>query len=173
MAKSQIKLSERYKKIMDAGKRDKEFKLVAFKTAQFVVGQSEENKIGGIPPSSSEISSVPLAAGFSKWRGKGTKTSSGFPDYSDKYEQFKDEQGLDHWGIKSGQLFKQLFFKTKIRVQSRGFRISLGSGDAKKYASFVNKSREFMIINSTGERSIARFIQKQLIRAFGKPGVLS
>jgi len=143
-------------------------------TAKFIIGKSQENRISGsIPPSGSEINRVPLAAGFSKWRGRGNKTTRGYPDYSDNYERLKDEQGLDNWGIKSGNLFKQTLIKPKIRVTAKGFRISTGKGVAQEYAKFVNDKREFMVINSTGRRNIIRFIQKQLIRAFGKPGTTS
>ena len=174
MAKQTLKLSPRYKRIFDSGQRQKELKLVIFKTAQFVVGQSEENKLtGSIPPSGAAIDTVPLAAGFSKWRSRGNKTTKVYPDYTDKYEEFKDEQGLDNWGIKSGNLFKQILIKPKIRVTAKGFRISTGKGVAQEYAKFVNDKREFMVINSTGRRNIIRFIQKQLIRAFGKPGATS
>lgn len=174
MAKQSLKLSARYKRIFDSGQRQKELKLVIFKTAQFVVGQSEENKLSGsIPPSSAALNTVPLAAGFSKWKSRGNKTTKIYPDYTDKYEQFKDEQGLDNWGIKSGNLFKQILIKPKIRVTARGFIISTGPGVAREYAKFVNDKREFMVLNSTGRRQTVTFIQKQLIRAFGKPGVSS
>ena len=171
MAQQNIKLSARYKKLFNPAKFQKEMKLVMFKTAQFVVGQSEENKLSGsIPPSGAAINTVPLAAGFSKWKSRGNKTTKVYPDYSDKYEQFKDEQGLDNWGIKSGNLFKQILIKPKIRVTTRGFVISTGKGIATEYAKFVNDKREFMVLNSTGRRQTATFIQKQLIRAFGVVG---
>jgi len=174
MAKTRIRTSERYKKLVEPAKFQREIKTIIGETAKFIVGKSQENRISGsIPPSGSEIQRVPLAAGFSKWRGRGNKTTRGFQDYSDNYEDFKDLKGLDNWGIKTGQLFKQVFIKPKITIRSNGLKIAVGAGPATKYAEFVNNLRQFMVLNSTGERQTVTFIQKQLIRAFGKPGVLS
>jgi len=168
---TKIKTSNRYKNLTQPSRFNSQMRAIIEQTAKFIIGKSQENRISGsIPPSGSEINRVPLAAGFSKWRGRGNKTTRGYPDYSDNYEQLKDEQGLDNWGIKSGNLFKQIFNKPKITIRSRGLKIAVGPGVASVYAGFVNAKREFMVLNSTGQRQTATFIQKQLIRAFGKPG---
>ena len=163
-----ITLSPRLRAMFDRRELDDTFKGIGSATAAFLLGKPfKGQKIGR--------DSI-LKRGFKKWQGRQNRTTRMYDDYSEKYEQWKDEQGHRNWHVVSGNLYKDAILSPKIEASRDGFTITVAEGKSSKYkvaqqygtkAKPKIPARPYYYIDKKDITPIATFIEKRLIQAFG------
>lgn len=165
-----INLSPRLKALFDKRALNKTFKSIFKQAAKFTLGRHSQNR---------NSRSAPLRKGFGPWGGGGNARTKNYAEYSEKYEQFKDEQGFNNWHFNSGDLFHDAIKMAGIEPENNGFTITVNPGKSKKYAKAQQDGtknippRPYYEIDESDEKALAIFIENRLVQAFGTEAGIS
>lgn len=160
------------KRLRDLGNRPKFRKRMSdiFKfTALWLLGRSSENM---------NDKNAILRRGFGQWKGSGNKLTRFYPAYTDKYEEFKEDAGLNFFHTVTGDLANDAISNAEIKTNQNGFTITAKKGKSAKYQLVQDKGsrsypakgtppRPIYSLDRKDIRRVAIIIEKRLIQAFG------
>jgi hypothetical protein len=150
----------------------KRVKLIHFQAALFMLGRHKESK--------GNFKDV-LTRGFGRLGGSNKLTRNYHP-LSEKYLSGNKQKGAAAFGssnfhILNGDLFKDAIVHPKIRVDNKGFSITVRKGESSDYQLIQqngglagrNKTakiwkREFYKVDKADTRIVLKFIQKNFIQ---------
>ena len=168
MSEVRMTLSPRLKALFDRGQLERQFRDIGEAAARFLLGLPYKRR-------TSHQAGAILRRGFKKWRGQQNKTTRGYQDYSERYEQWKDEQGHKNWHMVSGSLFEDAILKPKIRASSGGFSITVSKGGSREYAAVQQyghkakpriPARPYYEMDDADKKTLGIFIENRLAQAF-------
>jgi len=171
----EISLSKEIKQMMDPAAVKKMLVKTNLEAGKYLLGLSNEQmRSKSIPPGSSTRANAPLTKSFAPWSGRGNQHTTKFDEYTQEYEDKKQEEGSNNYLVLSGELYKDAVLNADVFANLNKIVITARKGRSKKYAGaqqYGSKSvppRPFYMLTNQDEKQLAQFMVKRLLRIFNK-----